>query len=134
MDTKTIKQSVLLPTSPKEVFEAWMDSKKHGEMVEGNAKIDPKVGGSFSIWDGAITGKTLEINSTKLHIVQSWRYEYDDWPKGSPSTITLDFEPDKNGRCRLNLLHTGVPAKYADEISKGWKDYYWEPMKKYFRG
>ena len=55
METKTIRQSVILPASPKEVFEAWMDSEKHGEMVEGSAKIDPRVGGKFSIWDGAIT-------------------------------------------------------------------------------
>lgn len=116
------------------MYEAWLDSKKHGEMVAGNAKIDPKVGGKFSIWDGAIRGQTLELYPDQNRIVQSWRYDYDDWPIDSPSKITIEFLPYKNDQCKLNFRQSAVPSKYAEEIAQGWRQYYWEPMKKYFAG
>lgn len=133
METKNIKQWTILPCTPKEAYEAWLDSKKHGAMVQGNAKIDPKVGGEFSIWDGAIKGKTLELNPVKNRIVQSWRYDYDDWPIDSPSKITIEFVPYKKGQCKLRFWQSGIPSKYAEEIAQGWRQYYWEPMKKYFK-
>lgn len=133
MDTKNIKQLVTLPCSPEKAYEAWMDSKKHGEMIDGKAKIDAKEDGEFSIWDGSITGKTLKLDSKKHRIVQLWRYEYDDWPKDYFSKVGIEFVPYKNGQCKVRFWHTGIPSKYADEISQGWKEYYWEPMEKYFQ-
>lgn len=133
METKNIKQSIILSCSPKEVYDAWLDSRKHGEMIKGDAKIEPKVGGEFSIWEGSITGKTVELDPDKNRIVQSWRYDYADWPKDHLSKITIEFVPYKNNQCKLVFEQTDIPAKYADEIAQGWQDYYWEPMKEYFQ-
>ncbi len=108
-----------------------MDSEKHGEMIGGSAKIENKIGGKFNIWDGAVTGETLELDPKKYKIVQSWRYEYDDWPKDVPSKITLEFVSYNSG-CKLRFLQSDVPEKYAEEVAQGWKDYYWKPMQEYF--
>lgn len=132
MTTKSIKQWTILACSPDEAYEAWMDSKKHGEMIKGAAKIDPKVGGKFDIWDGAVTGKTLELDPKKRRIVQEWRYEYDDWLESEPSKIIVEFISYKKG-CKLRFWQSKIPEKYASDIAQGWKDYYWKPMQEYFR-
>src|SRR5476651_857208 len=122
METKDSKQSVTFSCSAKEAYHAWLDSKTHADMVNGNAKIDPKVDGAFSIWDDTITGKTLELHPHDHRIVQSWRYEYDKWPVSHFSKITLEFKDEKEGQCKLYFWQTDVPAQYAEEISQGWKD------------
>ena len=131
MATKNIKQWTILNCSPDEAYKAWMDSKRHGEMIGGSAKIDPKIGGSFNIWDGAVKGKTLELDPRKHRIVQEWHYDYDDWSKDVPSKIIVEFVPYKIG-CKLGFWQTKVPSKYASDIAQGWRDYYWKPMQKYF--
>src|SRR3990167_314563 len=130
---KNIKQWTILNCAPEEAYRALVDSKKHGDMIGGDAKIDPKIGGLFSIWGGAVTGKTIELDPKKRRIVQSWRYEYDDWPENEPSKITVEFVPNKNG-CKLRFWQSDVPDKYVDEIAGGWRDYYWKPMQEYFSG
>lgn len=133
MKTRNIKQLVVLPCTAEEAYDAWLSSKKHGEMVGGDAKIEAKVGGKFSIWDGEITGKTLELDPEKHIIVQSWRYNYSDWPEDQPSKITLEFAKHNENQCKLLFSQSGIPEKYADEVADGWKEYYWEPMKEYFK-
>ena|SRR5687768_4902778 len=134
MATVNIKQAPSLPCNPDVAFSAWLDSKVHGEMIGGSAKINPKVGGKFSIWDGEIVGTTIQIDNAKRRIVQLWHYNYDDWPQDQPSKITIEFVGDRanpNGT-RLRFWHSGIPEKYAKDIEKGWKEYYWQPMQKYF--
>ena len=133
MKTENINQTVMLSCTPEEAYEAWMDSKKHGEMIDGSANIDNKVGGRFNIWDGAVVGETLELHSNEHKIVQSWRYDYDDWPKDKPSRIVVQFIKHSDG-CKVVFSQSGIPGKYVDDIAKGWKEYYWEPMKDYFSG
>ena len=62
---------LVLNCNPQIAYATWMNSKKHSEMIgeKNAAKIDPKVGGKFSIWDGAIKrvllgtdGKILQIS------------------------------------------------------------------------
>lgn len=132
MNTKNIKQWTILPCSPETAYNAWLDSKTHGEMIDANTKIDSSAGGAFSIWDGSIVGKTLELHPDKHRIVQEWRYEYPDWPKDHFSKVTIEFVSYKDGICKLRFWQSGIPEKHASEIEQGWKEHYWEPMKEYF--
>ena len=133
MQTKDIKQEIILPCSPQTAFDAWMDSKTHGEMINAKAEIDPKVGGKFDIWDGYAVGKTVGLDPEKLRIVQEWRDDSTDWPDGYYSRITLVFKPHNNDQAKLLFTHTGIPAEHAKSIEQGWIDYYWKPMKGYFK-
>jgi uncharacterized protein YndB with AHSA1/START domain len=61
------------PAKPADVFAAWLDSVAHGAMTgRGRAKIDPRVGGAHTAWNGYIQGETLELEPGR-RIVQSWR-------------------------------------------------------------
>jgi activator of HSP90 ATPase len=129
MKTKTLHQSVTLPASPHEVYEAFMDSKKHSEFTGAKAKINPKKGGKFSTFDDYATGENLElVPDTK--IIQSWRAS--DWPKGHYSKATFELKPVKNGT-QLEFTQTNIPEKAYDDIAHGWVDWYWEKLKAYFK-
>ena len=131
MKTKIIKQSINIDTSPHEIFEAFMDSKKHAELVSSTAKISREAGGEFRIYDSYITGKNIEIIPDKK-IVQLWRAEEECWPKEHFSTISLDLEAEGAGT-KINFTQTNVPEDCYDDIYKGWYDFYWDPLKEMFK-
>ena len=126
--TKTIKQSVLIKASPHEVYEAFMDSRKHSKFTESQAKISREIGGKFTIYEGDLEGKNLELIPDKK-IVQSWRSNEEGWPKTHYSTITIELESVQSGT-KLNFQQTGVPITSYESVKEGWDEYYWEPMKK----
>ena len=77
MKTKIIKQNIFFKAAPHEIYEAFMDSRKHSKFTEGKAKIIREVGGNFTIDDGYITGTNVELVLDKK-IVQSWRAAEDN--------------------------------------------------------
>jgi activator of HSP90 ATPase len=126
MKTKTIQQTIMLYARPHEVYEMLMDEKKHAQFTGSTAQISRKVGGTFVTNNGYSDGINKElVKDTK--IVQTWRAS--DWPDKhySTLTITLSFVESKT---RLSFVQTGVPEDQYEEISKGWYDYYWDPLKK----
>lgn len=126
MKTTTIKQGGMFPGTPHQVYELWMDAKKHGSFTGGTAKIDRKVGGKFTTFDGWATGENIELVPDKK-IVQAWRGE--DWPAGYYSTITIKLLPTKKGT-KLIFTQKDVPVSVAKDVADGWRQYYWEPMKR----
>jgi uncharacterized protein YndB with AHSA1/START domain len=72
MMSKDINQTVVFKTTPHEVYEALMDSKKHAAFSGGAAKISRAVGGEMMAYDDYITGKNIELIPDKK-IVQDWR-------------------------------------------------------------
>ena len=126
MNTKTIRQTITFKTSPHEVYEALMDSKKHSEFTGSRAVISRKVEGKFTAFDGYSEGVNLELVPDKK-IVQTWRAA--DWQNGHYSQVTFSLK-EVNGVTKLSFTQTGVPEEHYDEISQGWRDFYWTPMKK----
>lgn len=108
----------------------WLDSKKHSDLIVGSAEIDPELGGEFSIWDGVVTGKNIELIPFKK-IVQKWRYEYENWPADFMSKIILDFEEIAD-KTIIHFTHENIPQEYAKELEQGWEDYYWNPLRDMF--
>jgi activator of HSP90 ATPase len=130
MTTRTIKQSEFFPSAkPLAIYEAFLSGPKHSKMTGAKATADSHVGGTFTAWDGYISGKNLELDPGK-RILQEWQTS--DWPEGSPpSLLEWTFE-EKDGGTEVTLVHSGVPAAQAESYRQGWIDYYWTPMKEYF--
>lgn len=128
--TETIRQNVSVPATPLEVYEAFIDPKKHSKFTGSKATCDPKVGGKFTAWDGYISGKNLQLEPAK-RIVQEWQTT--DWPEDQPpSTLELTLKKTGTGT-QIIMTQSGVPAEQAADTAQGWKDWYWEPLKKYFK-
>lgn len=126
METKTVKQTVTFRASPHDIYEALMDSKKHAQFTGGEAKISRKVGGKFTAFDGYSEGINVELVPDRK-ILQTWRAS--DWPEGHYSQVTFSLK-EVESRTRLTFTQTGVPEEHYEDISQGWRDYYWAPMKK----
>jgi activator of HSP90 ATPase len=125
-----ITQKVIIPATPMEVYEAYIDEEKQTEFTGSKATSDSKVGGEFTAWDGYITGKYIELEPGKK-IAQEWTST--DFPERMPpSRFEISLKEVKGGT-ELMMTHSGVPEESAEDIGQGWKDYYWEPMKKYFK-
>jgi activator of HSP90 ATPase len=129
MKTKTIRQSVTIKASPHDVYEALMDPKKHSMFTGSEVQISRNVGSKFSVYGGDIEGVNLELVPDQK-IVQSWRYS--DWPEGHYSKATFSLK-EVPGGTSLAFTQTRVPEESYYDISQGWHDYYWEPMKEMLR-
>lgn len=123
---KTIKQSVVIKSPPRTVFQMLIDPRKHSKFTGMKATLQHKVGGKFTAYGNDLAGFTLEVIPNKK-IVQAWRAN--DWPKGHYSLATFTFSPVKGGT-RLSLTQLDVPNKHYSGINQGWKDAYWKPLKK----
>jgi len=129
MKVTIIKQRVSLPATPEEVYEAFMDAKKHSEFTGSEATSNPKVGGKFTAWDSYISGKNLELEKGK-RILQEWVTT--EWPKGyPPSKLELTFKKAKSGT-ELTMIHSNVPEEQSEGLAEGWNEFYWKPLKEYF--
>jgi activator of HSP90 ATPase len=126
MKTKTIRQSATIKASPHDIYEALLDSKRHSQFTGGEAKISRRVGGKFTAYDGYAEGVNLELVPDEK-IVQTWRAS--DWPGGHYSQVTFSLKA-VDGKTRLTFTQSGVPEEFVDDVSQGWRDFYWTPLKK----
>lgn len=126
----TITDNVIIAASPEELYDAYVDAKKHSAFTGSKATGDGKVGGKFTAWDGYIFGKNLVLEKGK-RIVQEWKTT--EWPEGyPPSKLELTFKKVKGGT-ELSMVHSDVPVEQADDYKQGWTDFYWKPLKEYFK-
>ena len=130
LEVTTIKQNVIIPNAtPKQVYDAYTDPKKHSEFTDSKATGKPSVGSKFSTWDGYIFGKYLELEDGK-RVVQSWATT--DWEEGYPdSRLELTFRAVPEGT-EIVMVHSNVPKVQAVEVEQGWMEFYWNPLKEYF--
>ena len=125
-----IKVSSTIPTSPQKLYKTYLSSIEHSNFTGGEAKINPKIGGKMSAWDGYITGKFVKLTMNKK-IVQTWRTsDFSEAIKDSILTITSE---KVDSRTKISLIHTNIPDGQGESYKKGWKDFYFTPMKKYFK-
>jgi uncharacterized protein YndB with AHSA1/START domain len=121
--------TTILPASPEEIYDAWLDSLAHSAMTGGEAAMSDEVGAEVAAWDGYITGRNLELVPGE-RIVQSWRTsEFTD--DHEDSIVTLTLEEIEDGTL-LTLEHSKVPEDQTSYELGGWEEHYFEPMKKYF--
>ena len=121
--------TTLIPASPQEIYEAWLDSVTHYEMTGGEAIMSDEIGAEVSAHDGYITGRNLELVPGE-RIVQSWRTtEFADEHEDSVVTVMLE---DTDEGALLTLVHSNVPDEQTTYERGGWQEYYFEPMKTYF--
>ena len=123
----TLSEIVLAKASV--IYEAWLNSKSHAAMTGSPAKVDGKLGGKFSAWDGYIFGSTLELTSNK-RIVQAWRTT--EFPKDAPdSRVEILLDEVHNGT-KITLIHSDMPEDQVGDYKQGWEDFYFKPMREYF--
>lgn len=126
--TKAIQRSVMFRASPAELFEIYMNSKKHSAATRARAKISRRVGGRFTAFDGMLRGKNPFILPQRM-VVQAWRAAH--WKKADPDSILILWFRKAPGGGRIDLVHAGVPPYDHRGVREGWPTFYWKPWKAY---
>ena len=131
MSKNIIQKVIFRGTTPKVLYDLYMNAKKHTAATGALAKINNKPGSKYSAHGGYITGKNLQLVKDKL-IVQSWRAQ--GWDKEDIDSIFIIRLEQKGKDVVLHAIHANVPDKHAAGIDKGWFLHYWEPWKKFLAG
>ncbi|MGI9611884.1 MAG: SRPBCC domain-containing protein [Acidimicrobiales bacterium] len=122
-----IQQTELMPAEPRLIYDLLTSAEQFSAMTGGApAEIDPTAGGEISLFDGMITGRTIEAVEGE-RVVQAWRPQ--PWAPGTYSIVKFEIEPDGAGGSRVTLDHTGFPEDEAEHLAAGWTDNYWNPMR-----
>ena len=125
---KTIRQTATIRgATPHDIYETIMDPKKHTKLSRQPTTVSRRVGGAFKVGHD-LEGKNLKLTKDR-RIVQTWRAN--NWPKGTYSKAIFAFARAAGGT-RVTFTQTGVPDQFYGEISKGWREYYWTPLRKQF--
>ena len=124
------KVSVKLPCQAKDVFAGWLDSATHSVFTGGEkAEISKNEGGSFTAWNGYISGHNIELFPYKK-IIQAWRTS--DFTAQDPdSQIEITFS-QKEDHTLVSINHSHLPDGTGETYKKGWKSFYFSHMKKHF--
>ena len=123
----SIHMEVDYKANPERIYEALLDAKQFAAFSGMPADIDPKAGGAFSMFNGMIVGRNVELIPNQ-RIVQAWRPTH--WDPGVYSIVKFELKP-QDSQTILVLDHTGFPEGEFDHLGTGWKSHYIEPLKKY---
>ncbi len=123
---KDFKKYFIIPAEPEEVYTAITNSFTIELWSGYSAIMDSNVGTEFSLWDGDITGKNLEIVENKK-VVQEWYFG----DQTEESIVTINIFENKKGT-QVELIHKNIPDEDYENIIEGWNEYYFGAIKAFF--
>ena len=124
----SIHQEVDFKAPPARLYEALLDAKQFSAFSGMPAEINREAGGKFSLFNGHIIGRNLELVSNQ-RVVQAWRVV--TWDEGIYSIVRFQLKARAAGT-HLVFDHTGFPEGKKEHLADGWKQNYWEKLQKYF--
>lgn len=119
-----INQTYVIEASIDKVWQALTDASVMDQWDAKPAKMDARVGGSFSLWDGDIHGANTEVAPKKL-LRQDW-YGHDNPDRKYDVTFTLEGDEKQT---TVRVAHAAWDDD-ARSMGDGWRDYYFNPIKK----
>ncbi len=127
MIMKTFRKYYTLPAPADDVYTALTNPVTLQLWTGEPAEMTTEPGSEFSLWDGSITGRNIELDPGKK-LVQQWYFG--DQPDDSIVTILL--HPKGEGTS-VELIHTNIPDEDYDDIQDGWNDSYFGVLKEFYR-
>jgi activator of HSP90 ATPase len=131
---EAIHQEVVLSATRHRVYEALTDEKRFTALMAFStvpkappAEIAREAGGAFTLFDGHIVGRHVELVPDQ-RIVQVWRAA--NWDAGMYSIARFQLEGD-GPTTTIVFDHTGFPTGQGQHLAEGWYANYWNPLKKY---
>ena len=123
---KALKKYYRLPATPEEIYIALTNPFTIELWTGEPAEMSTEPGTEFSLWDGSIVGKNLELEENK-RIVQKWYFD----GQAEDSIVTVKLHPDTNGTS-VELKHTNIPDEAYADISDGWDESYFGALAEFF--
>ncbi len=126
MSVKDFKTRIKIKAEAEDIYAA-LTNPFTIELWSGyKAEMSTEPNTEFSLWEGDIVGKNLELETNKK-VVQQWYFG----DQAEDSIVTIKIFEDKNA-CQVELNHTNIPEEEFDDICEGWTDYYLGAIKEFF--
>jgi len=123
---KDFKKYYIISAPPDQVYLALTNEATFQLWSGDQADIQAEPGGEFSLWDGSIVGKFLELEPPNK-IIQQWYFG--DQPEDS--IVTIKLHPHAQGTS-VELRHTNIPDADYQEIVDGWNDVYFSSLIEFY--
>jgi activator of HSP90 ATPase len=115
---KTFKKTFRINAEPSDIYAA-LTNPFTIELWSGYPAIMSEVPGSeFSLWEGDITGRNIELIPGKK-VVQQWYFG----EQAEESIVTITIVP-RGENSEVTVEQTNVPDGDFRDITDGWKEYY----------
>jgi uncharacterized protein YndB with AHSA1/START domain len=114
---KSFKKYYIIPATPEEIYKALTTEITIRLWTGDSVEIDPQEGGEFSLWDGSINGRFIELIPDKK-IVQEWYFGDEE-----QSIVTIKLHEHKKGTS-FEVNHINIPDEAYEEIVEGWDNEY----------
>jgi len=125
--SRTITQEIKINSSPSKIYNALSVASQFSDFTGAKAEINLESGGKISLFDGMITGITVEaIENTRL--IQVWRVS--NWDEGYYSLVRFELDGD-DSNTTLRIEHIGFPEDAGEHLESGWHKMYWDPLKQF---
>ncbi len=125
---KDFKKYFLIPTTPDQVYLALTTEATIQLWTGDKAEMIAEAGTEFSLWDGSIVGKNLELEKDK-RIVQQWYFG----DQAEDSIVTIKLHQHDDGTS-IELRHTNIPDADYDDIVDGWTNAYFGSLQDFYEG
>ena len=123
---KDFKKYYIITAPPDQVYLALTNEATFQLWSGDQAEIQAEPGGEFSLWDGSIVGKFLELERPNK-IVHQWYFG--DQPEESIVTIKLHLHVQGTS---VELRHTNIPDTEYQDIIDGWNDVYFGSLSEFY--
>jgi activator of HSP90 ATPase len=125
-EAETIHQELTFNAPPDRIYTALLDETQFAAMTGRPAHIEAREGGAFSLFDGQITGRNVQL-VPNARIVQAWRSG--SWSPGVYSIARFELTPLGSGT-KLVFDHTGFPVGTGKHLLTGWNEHYWAALQR----
>ena len=123
---KDFKKYYIIEASPDQVYLALTNEATFQLWSGDKADIQAFPGGEFSLWDGSIVGKFLDLEPS-VKIVQQWYFG----DQNEESIVTIKLHPHDRGTS-VELRHTNIPDDDYNDIVEGWNDVYFTSLQEFY--
>lgn len=124
-NTTTVNVDSVFNASPEQVYATLIEPQQVAVWSRSAPNVEPKVGGTFSLFGGGVTGKFEELEVGKK-IKQQWRLR--DWKHGHYAVVTYTFKVG-DGETTMNTHWEGVPVGQEEAVENNFQEYYIKPIK-----
>jgi activator of HSP90 ATPase len=125
--SKNLKLTRKIKGTPEEVYLALTNPFTIQLWTDEPAVMDDKEGTEFSIMDGAITGRNIEMQANKL-IRQIWYFGEEE---ENHSEVTIRLEAEKS-HTNVFVEQVNIPEEAYENILEGWKEFYLGALREFF--
>jgi uncharacterized protein YndB with AHSA1/START domain len=123
---KDFKKYYVISAPPDQVYLALTNEATFQLWSGDQADIQAEPGGDFSLWDGSIVGKFLELEPPNK-IVQQWFFG----EQAEESVVTIKLHPHAQGTS-VELRHTNIPDADYQDIIEGWNEVYFGSLQEFY--